>query len=260
MALQRYLPKSSSASSMISKVILHIPDWTVSTVSTNRLGSPRGRPFPRPQYKFGSPSPITRHSRLTVWPTSRPIRSWSLTISTIGGLSTCSWARETWIECQPYYNIMNDMIHTLLTRPSDRPIPKCFAYTHTLTYIKPCIHAYIHAYCLILIVHREVLLVDRRHYGFLWWDQDSKLGVSSAHSPADWMPAHKPTGPSRIKLNKLELDGPSIHTNIFVLILMLRHRGVISKRKETSYSSGGTKIRSWASQAPSRLMVCWHPT
>ena len=28
----------------------------------------------------------------------------------------------------------------------------------------------------------------------LWWDQDSKLGLSGNHLPADWMPSHKPIG------------------------------------------------------------------
>ena len=35
-------------------------------------------------------------------------------------------------------------------------------------------------------------------------------GVSGTESPADWMPAGKPTELSRVKLKKLELDSPSL--------------------------------------------------
>ena len=34
--------------------------------------------------------------------------------------------------------------------------------------------------------------MDKKHVAFLWWDQDSNPGFCETHSPADWMPAHKP--------------------------------------------------------------------
>ena len=88
-------------------------------------------------------------------------------------------------------------------------------YIHT--YIHACkhtyIHTYIHTYLLLLISmlwHRQAIFESKGDK--LSSSAEGRIRtqrVSDTYSPADWMPADKPTELSRIK-QKLELDSPSL--------------------------------------------------
>ena len=72
----------------------------------------------------------------------------------------------------------------------------------------------VHIYLLLLISmlwHRQAIFESKRDK--LSSSAECRIRtqrVSETQSSADWMPADKPTELSRIKLNKLELDSPSL--------------------------------------------------
>ena len=63
------------------------------------------------------------------------------------------------------------------------------------------------AKCMFVVVNLDAMaqasdfLIERRRVVFLAECMIRSLGVSDTNSPADWMPTHKPTELSRIKLN-----------------------------------------------------------
>ena len=123
--------------------------------------------------------------------------------------------------------------------------------------------------CYLLLAHKSSYTQSVNTYiclllliSMLWHRQaifESKGGkfepkVSDTNSQADWMPNHKPTELSRIKLKKFELDSPSLwsasiqptqphcqlafaYTCLLLLISMFWHRQAIFESKGDNLSS-----------------------
>ena len=81
-----------------------------------------------------------------------------------------------------------------------------YIHTYIDTYIDTYIHTYIHTYLLLLISmlwHRQAIFESKGDK--LSSSAESRIRtqeISDTYSPADWMPADKPTEPSRITLKK----------------------------------------------------------
>ena len=49
-------------------------------------------------------------------------------------------------------------------------------------------------FLILMLWHGEMIWNQKETSRLFWWDRDSKIGVSwDSHTPAEWMPAHKPT-------------------------------------------------------------------
>ena len=168
-------------------------------------------------------------------------------------------AKKTWTR-QPVPMISEHSAH--LT-----PLSVDYIHTYIHTYI---IHTYIHTY-IFVVVNFDALAqasdfrIERRQVVFLCWEQDSNPGVSETQSPADWMPADKPTELSRIKLKTWTrqpvpmISKHSAHltplpfgirtwlwryTYLLLLISMLWHRQAILESKGDKLSSSAeSRIR-----------------
>ena len=66
-----------------------------------------------------------------------------------------------------------------------------------------CIHTHT-KFLLVTLMHwhsqASDFRIQMRQVAFLWWDQHSNPGVCGTHCPVDWMPAHKLTEPTRMKV------------------------------------------------------------
>ena len=96
---------------------------------------------------------------------------------------------------------MHLCIHTCMHIHKCMHIRKCM-HAYACMHIHKCIHTCMHAYMYIVVNFNAVaqasnIWIGRRQFVFLCWMRDSVFGTES---PADWMPADKPTEPSRIKL------------------------------------------------------------
>ena len=149
-----------------------------------------------------------------------------------------------------------------------------------LVHIYACMHACIHTYMFVVInfdalAQASDIRIERRQVVFLCWRQDSNpIRVSDTKSPADWMPADKPTELSRIKLKTWTrqpvpmISEHSAHLTpqqfgirtwlwrytCLLLISMLWHRQAIFESKGDKLSSSAEgRIRTQSgSQTPNR--------
>ena len=131
-----------------------------------------------------------------------------------------------------------------------------YACIYTNAYIHACMHAYMYmVFNFNAMAQANNIRIGRRQVVFLCWMQDSVFGTES---PADWMPADKPTELSRIKLKTWTrqpvpmISEHSAHstplpvgfrtwlwqyTCFLLLIFMLWHRQAIIESKADELSS-----------------------
>ena len=154
---------------------------------------------------------------------------------------------------------MHLCIHTCMYIHKCMHIQKCM-HAYTQMHIHKYIHACMHAYMYIVVNFNAVaqasnIRIGRRQVVFLCWMRDSVFGTES---PADWMPADKPTELSRIKLKTWTrqpvpmISEHSAHstplpvgfrtwlwqyTRFFLFISMVWHRQAIMESKAGELSS-----------------------
>ena len=154
---------------------------------------------------------------------------------------------------------MHLCIHTCMHIHKCMHIQKCM-HAYTQMHIHKYIHACMHAYMYIVVNFNAVaqasnIRIGRRQVVFLCWMRDSVFGTES---PADWMPADKPTELSRIKLKTWTrqpvpmISEHSAHstplpvgfrtwlwqyTRFFLFISMVWHRQAIMESKPGELSS-----------------------
>ena len=89
---------------------------------------------------------------------------------------------------------------------------------YSLLQLNTCVYVYMYVYTYTYLLFLISMLWHRQAIFESKGDQLSSFAecrirtqrVSETQSPADWMPADKPTELSRIKLKKVELDSPSL--------------------------------------------------
>ena len=182
---------------------------------------------------------------------------------------------------------MHLCVHTCMHMHKCMHIHKCM-HAYICMHIHKCIHACMHAYMYMVfnfnaMAQANNIRIGRRQVVFLCWMQDSVFGTES---PADWMPADKPTELSRIKLKTWTrqpvpmISEHSAHstplpvgfrtwlwqyTCFLLLIFMLWHRQTIIESKADELSSSvqccsmiGTRV--FGTEFPADWMAADKPT
>ena len=164
------------------------------------------------------------------------------------------------------------------------------SYTHTCihayihTYLQRYIHIYIHTYLVLLIPmlwHRQAFFESKGDK--MSSSAESRIWtqrVSDTYSPADWMPADKPTEPSRIKLKNLNStacpydqqafsssDTTAIwHSHLAIYIFVVVYFDALAQASDFRIERGQVVFLCWNQDSDpeglrhlfaSRLNACW---